>query len=257
MSKSLRWRATALHLGVGLIVGAVLAAVVFLAWYPAPLHRLAGGTHLFFILLAVDVVLGPCLTFVVFGGRKLIRERMLDASVIVLLQLAAMIYGMHVLYTARPVALVYEYSKFTVLRAIDIPDAAGREFLARTTASFHGLPVIALRPFASPEESARYTFEALAGAPLQARRELWTTIEKTGLVTPEAGHSLERLASSAQHSALLQSLTAYARQANLSQAGLRFLPITDRDQAWTAVFAPTPFQLIDLIPIDPYENAAK
>jgi hypothetical protein len=257
MFKPLRWRAAGAHLGAGLVVSAALAAVVFLAWYPAPLHRLAGGTHLFFILLAVDVILGPCLTFVVFGGHKSVRERILDASVIVLIQLAALIYGMHALYVARPVALVYEYSKFTVLRAINVPDATGHEFLTRTTARFHGIPVIALRPFTSPEESTRYTFEALSGAPLQARRELWTAIEKTDLTAPNAGHGLERLAGSDRQIALLQPVIADAKRAHLAETSLRFLPITDRDEAWAAVFVSSSFRVIDLVPIDPYENATK
>lgn len=257
MFKSLRWRATALHLGVGLLIGALLAAVVFLAWYPAPLHQFAGGTHLFFVLLAVDLILGPCLTFVVFGGRKSIRERVLDASVIVALQLAALIYGMHALYVARPVALVYEYSKFTVLRAVDVPDDAGREFLDRAGTWIHGVPVIALRPFTSAEESMRYTFDALSGAPLQARRELWTTPDKTDLTALGAGQSLRRLSGPTGYAPLLQSFIAHTRQAGLSEENLRFLPITDRGQAWAAVFVSSPFQMIDLLPIDPYENTVK
>lgn len=257
MFKTLRWRATALHLGIGLTVSIFLAVVVFFVWYPAPLHQLAGGTHLFFVLLAVDLVLGPCLTFIVFGGRKSIRERVIDALVIVALQMVALVYGMHALFEARPMALVYEYSKLTVLRAVEVPDDAGREFLARIKTRFNGLPVIGLRPFSSAEESMRYTFEALNGAPLQARRELWTAVEQTDLSTSRAGQDLGRLGQDLQYKLLFQSTYERARKMGISEADLRFLPITDRDQAWTAVFVVSPFQMIELVSVDPYEGTAK
>ena len=53
-----RFSAAAIHLGNCMIVSAVLLALFWFVWYPAPLFEAVGGTAIFLILLGVDVVLG-------------------------------------------------------------------------------------------------------------------------------------------------------------------------------------------------------
>ncbi len=79
------------------------------------------------VLLGVDVVLGPLLTLLVFSPRKPRRELRFDLSVIVMLQLAAFMYGSWVVYSERPQYLVFAHSKFFVVRGPEmngIPEEA-------------------------------------------------------------------------------------------------------------------------------------
>lgn len=60
----------AVHLAFSLILAAVLAVLIFSVWYPYPYIFLSGGLSLFAILIAVDLVCGPVLTFVLFSSKK-------------------------------------------------------------------------------------------------------------------------------------------------------------------------------------------
>src|SRR5690554_2066380 len=65
------------------------------------------------LLVIVDVIIGPLLTFVVYKhGKKTLK---FDLSVIVLMQLAAFIYGAYVIYQGKPSWLVFNDSAFEVV----------------------------------------------------------------------------------------------------------------------------------------------
>ena len=90
-----RTRASAIHLVASTVVAALAGALVFFLWYPLPFREIAGGRELFLLLVAIDVVLGPLITLAVFNPRKPRTELVRDLSVVVLLQLAALAYGLH------------------------------------------------------------------------------------------------------------------------------------------------------------------
>ncbi|MDR2031059.1 MAG: hypothetical protein LBP86_02095 [Azoarcus sp.] len=95
-------------------------ALVFLLWYPAPLHEAVGVTHIFLLLLGVDVIIGPCLTAVVARPGKERKKLLFDISIIVTVQLAAFLYGMHTVAEGRPLWLVLNVDRFTLVRAPDM-----------------------------------------------------------------------------------------------------------------------------------------
>lgn len=113
-------RAAFAHLGISLLTGALAGAIVLSLWFPYPYRHLAGGMHLFWILFAVNVACGPVLTALVFNPRKSPRELVLDLSLIGLLQLAALIYGLYSISLARPVALVFETDRMVAVSAASI-----------------------------------------------------------------------------------------------------------------------------------------
>ena len=102
-----------------MIAGAVLVFMLTV-WYPRPLFEAAGGDRLIFILMAVDVTLGPLITLIIFKAGK--RGLKFDLAVIASLQLAALVYGMHTVYLARPVYLVFTKDRFDLVSAADLDD---------------------------------------------------------------------------------------------------------------------------------------
>ncbi|MDP3837604.1 MAG: hypothetical protein Q8Q54_01645, partial [Methylococcales bacterium] len=81
-----RFYAFLTHLLLSGLVAAVTIIIVFFIWYPRPLDEATGVTQIFLLLLAVDIVTGPVMTFVVYQrGKKGLK---FDLSVIVLLQIA-------------------------------------------------------------------------------------------------------------------------------------------------------------------------
>jgi hypothetical protein len=114
-----RARAFLLHLGMSLAVIGTVLSLVYFAWFPAALFRASGGLEGWTIVAAVDVVLGPILTFVVFDIAKSRLQLTFDIGVIVALQLAALAAGVYVVHHARPIAVVHAFDTFHVLRQQD------------------------------------------------------------------------------------------------------------------------------------------
>jgi hypothetical protein len=157
-AKAMGW-----HFAASLLVAAIVGALVFGVWFPHPFRQLAGGTELFLLIMLVDLVCGPLLTLVLFNPAKPKRELVIDLGLVVLVQLAALAYGMWTLHVARPLYLVHEMDRFKVIALADI-DTAELAKLAETLqpSFFKGPQTLGLRD-ASKEEREKVMFESVQG----------------------------------------------------------------------------------------------
>jgi hypothetical protein len=113
-----RLRASSIHLALCLVIAALAAAQIFLVWYPNPIQIAMGATNLFWLILGIDIVLGPLLTFVVFSpGKKTLK---MDLSVIAAIQLAALGYGMLTMYQGKPAYITFNKDRFALPSAHEI-----------------------------------------------------------------------------------------------------------------------------------------
>lgn len=113
-------RAFAIHLLASSVMAVAVGVLVFCLWFPYPYGALAGGQHLFWMLVLIDVICGPLLTGVVFNSSKPKKELFLDLSVIALMQLMALFYGIHTISLSRPVHLVFEKDRFVSVASADV-----------------------------------------------------------------------------------------------------------------------------------------
>ena len=116
-------RAAAIHLGISLAIAVLVAILVLVVWFPGPYRDLAGGLHLFWLLVIVDVICGPLLTLVLFNPAKSQRELTMDLGLVALVQIAALIYGLHSISQARPVMLVHEVDRFVAVTHAQVDPA--------------------------------------------------------------------------------------------------------------------------------------
>lgn len=113
-----RFSAFAIHLGISFLIFLVLAYLIVFDWYPGYFFQYDGGWRGMQIIVAVDLVLGPLLTLVVFkAGKPGLR---MDLSLICLFQAACLIAGTYIVYSERPLAVVYLDSRFEVITADDL-----------------------------------------------------------------------------------------------------------------------------------------
>jgi len=117
---SSRNRAFLWHLSCSATIGICSLMLVFLVWYPAPLHTAVGVTEIFLIVLAVDVILGPCLTWTVARPGKKRHLLIFDLSIIISVQCAALIYGLSTVAEGRPSWLVLNVDRVDLVRAFEI-----------------------------------------------------------------------------------------------------------------------------------------
>lgn len=92
--------------------------LVFGLWFPQPLDVAMGVSGVLWIMLGIDLILGPLLTTVIYNPHK--KELKLDLAIIVVIQLVAYLYGMYTISQSRPAWLVYFKDDVTLVRAVDV-----------------------------------------------------------------------------------------------------------------------------------------
>lgn len=232
-----RLQASGWHLIGSFVVASLAAALVFLLWYPGPYRELAGGRRLFQLVVAVDVVLGPALTFAVFDLTKGWPHLRRDLAIIVLVQLAGLIYGVHAVYSARPVAMVYEGKRFSLVTYADVL----LEELPKAAPAFRKLPLtgpwtLAIREADPGEERTDALFTALKGFDTSARPGFWLPYEQRRAAAWENAQPLEVLLARIpeRRDEMLRLLAA----AQLRVGEARYLPVRAYGD-WVAVLKPT------------------
>ena len=244
-------RAFCIHLLISLGVAALAALLVFGLWFPYPYRELAGGRQLFLLLLGVDVVLGPLLTFVVFNPRKRLREKVLDFTVIGLLQLGALGYGLWTVSQARPVHLVYEYSRLAVVTAAQLAD----EQVQKAPPGLRQLPLtgptlLSLRPLQGAKEQFDSTMLAASGVPQAAQPELWQPYDAARTAILETARPLEGLKTKypAETALIDRAIAETGKPADR----LLYMPVLSRDTAWSVLIDADTARPVGFIPLDPY-----
>lgn len=233
-SRVSRLRAALTHLlGSVLVVGCV-AALVFGIWYPGPFRILAGGTTLFLILAAVDVVMGPTLTAVVFSPAKSRRELALDLGLILLLQLGALGYGVWTMSAARPVLLAFEVDLFRVVNAVQVVD----EQMPEAPVELRALPWTGPRLIGTSrpggERQVEATLLGLSGVHLSMQPRYWVPFEAQRAEVWRRGQPVAGLAAEQQRR-LVAALKPWPGATLPSLEQLRWLPVLAPRAAGTAL----------------------
>lgn len=99
-------KATGVHLSLSIVVFIYLAYKIYYHWYPQPYFSIDGGWQGIRLVGAVDLVLGPFITFLIFDLRKKRKAIIFDLVTIAVIQFAALFYGVSLTYNQRPVAIV-------------------------------------------------------------------------------------------------------------------------------------------------------
>lgn len=116
MSKRLKFFLS--HLSIAFLIALLVVGLVFFIWYPTPLATAVGVTQIFLMLLVIDVILGPSLGWLVYKeGKKTLK---FDLTVIIVIQITALCYGVYSIEQGRPAWLVYYADRFELVRKNDI-----------------------------------------------------------------------------------------------------------------------------------------
>ena len=120
-----RFKAFAWHLVGSASALTLTLGLLYLGWYHWPGWYLADMPTVLAIMVGVDVVLGPLLTFIVADPAKTRRVLARDVGAILLVQLVAFGYGVTTLWNGRPLYYAFSENCLSVVQAQDIErDAA-------------------------------------------------------------------------------------------------------------------------------------
>ena len=110
-------KASIIHLGLSiLLVGLVIGSVLFF-FFPQMFISVTDFKEVAALIISVDLILGPILTFVVFQPNK--KSLKFDLSVVAAIQLTALVYGAYALYQIHPVFITFNVDRFTIVNARD------------------------------------------------------------------------------------------------------------------------------------------
>lgn len=112
-----RLRASGIHLGLSTLIFLVALYLILVTWYPGFHFTVDGGWQGVRIMVAVDLVLGPTLTLIIFNPFKARKLIVFDLSCIGLTQLGALVWGFYAIHSQHPVAITYSDGMFYSITA--------------------------------------------------------------------------------------------------------------------------------------------
>jgi hypothetical protein len=162
-----RLKAFGLHLLWSSVTLVLVLGTLYFGWYRWPGWYLANVLPVVVVMAAVDLAVGPLLTFIVARASKPRRELRRDIAIIVLVQLVALTYGTVSLWNGRPLYYAYSEGVLQLVQAYDIDageSARARERELDLAPHWYSLPRWIWAPLPQdPNESNRIVQSAIAG----------------------------------------------------------------------------------------------
>jgi len=232
------------------ILAACAAALIFLVWFPDPFQTMVGGTKLFELVVLCDLVLGPLISLVIYDRTKARWKLVMDYSIIGVIQVAAMIYGVYIVAGTRPVYVAFNKDRIEVVTAREIED---QELAAARDTAYADLPLDGPRLVAvqvPPQEQQEALFKAIAGIEEHQRPKFFAPYETALAKIRKRARPVPKLA--AKFPAAAPLLDAAMRKLPIPAERVRWLPVHHRLGFWTALIDVDDGKPVAWVAFDPY-----
>ncbi len=245
-----KFRAFSIHFATTLVVAAAAAALIFLVWYPPPFGTMVGGLKLFALITGIDLVLGPLISLVIYDSRKSRRALIFDYSVVAIVQILALLYGIYSVSQARPAYVAFVKDRFEVIAAGEIAERDWREAEGSSYGSppWHGPELVATH--VKPADRNDALDGGLEGRDVGVRPKFYVEYDTQVDAIKRHVKPLSSLERRHQESAPLiaESLRELQRPAE----DLGWLPVKHSRGFWTALVDRRSGYPLKYLPIDPY-----
>jgi len=242
-----RYKAFAIHLALSALLAAGTFVCMSILWYPSPLLTVVGGADIFFLLLAVDVVLGPVMTLMVFDIKK--KSLRFDLAVVATVQLAALCYGLLTLLQGRPVFVAALGHRFDVVQANEVTEedlAASQRPLPRWGPIWVGTKA----PTDSKEREA-VLFSALAGRDLGHRPQYHVPLQSMRDDMLKASKSIAELRM--RNTSQDKEITAWLGRHGRTDDSIVYQGLKARSQDMAVILDAKTAEVIGIAPFKPWD----
>ena len=245
-----RWQASALHLALSAAIAVLVVTLMLLVWYPQQYFKAMGGDTLILILIGVDVVVGPLITLIIFDPKK--KGLRFDLAVIAALQLAALAYGVSVMFASRPAYNAFVVDRFEVIAA----NAVDAESLAKAGAEYRTLPltgpkIIAVRQPDDAKRLADIVLSAMDGGPdLANLPELYVPYAQFRQDAAKKARPLADLAQRQPQEAA--AIRAFVAASGRAEDAMGFLPMKARNQDMAVIVDNKSGEIVGILPVHPW-----
>jgi hypothetical protein len=245
-----KFRAFGIHFATTLFVGTLAAALIFLVWYPAPFAKMIGGFKLFVLISGTDLSLGPLCSLVVYNSRKTRLALWFDYTVIALIQLSALVYGVYSVSQNRPAYVAFVKDRIEVIAAGEIAERDLLEAKGSKYASLSWRGPILVATHVKREDQDDALWAGLEGRDIGQRPKFYVDYETR--VDTIRKH-LKPLADLRRRSAEFERIIGTSLH-DLGRPAEDFgwLPVRHTRGFWTVLVDVKTGYPVKYVPIDPY-----
>jgi hypothetical protein len=246
-----RFRASGTHFLISLSVAGLVYLAVRYLWYPGPLFEMAGGMELLLVIVCVDVTLGPFITLIVFKPGKWGLK--FDLTVIAVLQVAALLYGLEAIADSRPTFVTFVKDRFELVRAGELEEAD----LAKGPPGFNSLSWFGYRLAGAripkdPNEQWKLLDSAiLGGKDIQYFPRFYVPYPEVAAEAARKAAPIDKLR--VLNPAGGDEIDAAVRRGGGKEGELGFLPLRAGKRDLTVVVRRGSGEVVALLPLRPWE----
>lgn len=245
-----KFRAFSIHFATTLAVAALAAGLIFLVWYPAPFGTMVGGLKLFMLITGIDLALGPLISLVVYDSRKSRRALVFDYTVVGILQLAALAYGVYSVSQNRPVYVAFVKDRLEVIAAGEI---AGQDWKDAADPQFASPPwrgPVLIATYVQPKDINDALDGGLTGRDIGLRPRFYVEYSSQLGTIKRRVMPLSKLEKRHPESSGL--IEASLRELGRPAEDFGWLPVKHTRGFWTALVDLGSGYPVKYLPIDPY-----
>ncbi len=241
-------KATAIHLAGSILALLAFVSLLLFVWYPQPFFTLDASWSVIQIVAGVDVVVGPLLTFIIFKhGKPGLR---FDLTVIVMMQLSFLSYGVYVAYHERPLYAVFSVDRFTLVSSRHVDEDLAVPAL--TNSAWAGPTIVYTLPPVDADERSDMLGDMVKGE----RNDPALMPERYRLLQPHLPEVLARGidvgAKAAGDPEKERRIEGFLRAHGGTVEDYAFLPVEGRKSDALLAFARADRELVGLLNMDPW-----
>jgi hypothetical protein len=246
---STKLKAAGLHLFLSVFAAAIVMFLVYENWYYSILAHTQAIGSILLIVLAVDVVLGPLMTLIVFKvGKKSLK---FDLSCIALAQLIFLGFGLNTVFTARPAFLVFAKDRFEVMSPIDWADADSAKASIHAKPSFFRPQFVgAITPSDPKERDAMLTSSLAGGADLAQMPQYYVPYDQVKNDVLKRLKSLSELKQLNVGSEL--QIQSYVKSLKLQEDQIGYLPLRGKINDAAVLINRSNGEILELVNFKPW-----
>lgn len=251
-----RLKAFSIHLTISAAIAASVIALMLLLWYKPPFFSALGGKHVLLILLGVDVTVGPLITLIIFNPLKSRKALAFDLSVIAALQGAALIYGVSVVFHARPVFVVYSEGSFDLITAnmLSKQDIAQAKYPAYRSLPLTG-PIYAYSEMPTDvKERNMLVFSAMSGKDLPQFPQYYMPYSEHGTVEGRAARPIAELKK--LNPGMVAAIDDAVHASGRAESDVGFVPLRAKYQDQAVLVEKSDGKVLALLEVNPWSPSA-
>jgi len=241
-----RFKAFSIHFAISFVIFLILLYFILVQWYPQPLFSTDGGWRVIRIIVGIDLVLGPLLTFIVYKPKK--PGLKFDLSLIALLQTTALLIGVFIILKQHPVAIVYTSDHFIPVPAYQLKE---QNITTKELKQFgDNWPLLIYSDVPEEELSEALAKSLREGKPLYLYHEYYKKLSKD--LAPVFKTNSMELEKYVEDKPELRKRYQYSLLTRPDNANVSYLALHSREKWVTVVLDLDDMKIIDTIDIEPH-----